>query len=163
MDYRLFALPIVIGLFSWSLWRAFTRGELPPRVGGIRKTEAPIKFWVVVSVYGLAVAVWAAAGVLGIYRVFHPRPLAERIASYYPVAAVRQKVGGHAVLNCAVTSGYGVKDCHVVSESPPAMGFGPAALQISKLVTLPDRDRVGVHPGQVINLPIRFKLPVRKS
>jgi hypothetical protein len=63
------------------------------------------------------------------------------------------------VLHCTVTQAFGVKDCAVTSETPPGMGFGASALQISALYVVPQKDRALAHPGDALNLPIRFKMP----
>jgi TonB family protein len=160
VDWRLLGFPLIAGILVWNLWRAFARGEVWSRGGVVARAKSPILFWIFVAMHGtLLIALLVASAI----HILFPPPLAERIAALYPRAAVAQKVEGHAVLSCTVTPSYGVKDCWVASESPPAVGFGPAAVEIAKLITLSGPDRTHVHPGQSISLPIRFKLPAGKA
>jgi TonB family protein len=160
VDYRLLGIPLVMGFSGWQLWLAFTRGEVSSQYGGpVRRADAPIRFWFTAGAHALLILLFAAVGAVLAWRAIHPPPLEERIAALYPRAAVEQKVEGHAILACTVRPSYGVKDCRVASETPPAVGFGRAAIEIAKLITLPERDRGSTRPGQTINLPIRFKLP----
>jgi protein TonB len=55
------------------------------------------------------------------------RPTARRIADLYPSRALRQGVGGRVQLDCVVQTNYAVA-CSILSETPPGLGFGSAAL-----------------------------------
>jgi hypothetical protein len=144
---------------AWLLWRAITRGEVVGQLGAFTRADAPIGFWLAVSVNALALAVFGAAALLLAWRALVPAPLAQRESALYPTHARAQNVSGLAILRCTVTEAFGVKDCSVTSETPPGLGFGASALQVSALYVLPQKDRARARPGQPINLPIRFKMP----
>jgi protein TonB len=55
------------------------------------------------------------------------RPTARRIAELYPDRAIRQGVGGRVQLDCVVQVNLSVA-CTILSENPPGLGFGRAAL-----------------------------------
>jgi TonB family protein len=158
-NVELLILPVLMGVAVWQLWRARTRGELAARGAIVSRADSPVLFLTGVIIYSAVLVAFATMAVLMAYRALAPLPLAQRMAGYYPSAAAAQKVEGHATLRCRVTPAYGVKDCQVTSETPPSYGFGPAAIQVATLMTLPPADRGKIQPGQFINLPIRFKLP----
>ena len=59
-------------------------------------------------------------------------------------------------VECTIQSGGWVSDCRIISENPPGMGFGAAAL------TAAGRSRVpghvdGARPGQKVQWNIRFR------
>jgi protein TonB len=69
-------------------------------------------------------------------------------------------VEGKAVLGCTVTIVGELKDCVVNSEEPEGMGFGDAALRLSKLFKMhPAKATDGTPTEGHINIPIRFQLP----
>jgi TonB family protein len=55
------------------------------------------------------------------------RPTSRRIADLYPDSAARLGVGGRVDLDCVVTQSLSLT-CRIAAESPPALGFGRAAL-----------------------------------
>lgn len=82
-------------------------------------------------------------------------PGAEDIMRVYPTKALREAVEGIAYLNCTVTGSYYL-DCVEGTETPPGYGFGPAALEISRLFMV-RKNYPGVEPGTEFRLPVRFK------
>jgi TonB family protein len=81
------------------------------------------------------------------------------VATYYPELANDLDLGGFARINCRV-SAYGlVERCRVVSESPPGLGFGRAALRLAPLFRFrPATTLVTAVPSQVV-IPVRFVPP----
>jgi hypothetical protein len=145
---------------AWLLRRAITRGEVMGTFGAVfTRADAPIAFWLTAGVNALTLAVFGAAALVLAWRALVPAPLAQRESALYPTRARTQSASGLVTLHCTVTEAFGVKDCAVTSETPPGLGFGASALQVSALFVLPQKDRARARPGQPINLPIRFKMP----
>lgn len=85
----------------------------------------------------------------------HP-PTEAQLKAAWPVAALRQGLGGQAVLHCTVSPEGGLYDCQVVRETPPNMGFGYAALVMApQFLMIPAK-----HNGQPVlsqvNIPVNF-------
>jgi TonB family protein len=77
----------------------------------------------------------------------------------YPELANDLGLGGHVLLDCRIDSHGAPETCHVVSQSPPAMGFGVAALRLSaKFRFRPAVGLAGPVPSHV-RIPIRFVPP----
>jgi len=77
----------------------------------------------------------------------------------YPELANDLGLGGHVLLECRINSRGTPETCHVVSQSPPAMGFGAAAVRLSaKFRFRPAMGLSGPVPSQV-RIPIRFVPP----
>jgi TonB family protein len=80
-------------------------------------------------------------------------------AKFYPKAAARAHIHGHVDLLCVVEID-GTADCQVTSEDPPGLGFGDAALKISRLFRFVPMQRDGVPvAGGKVNIPIGFTPP----
>ena len=54
------------------------------------------------------------------------------MAKAYPQAAETLAIDGHAVIACEVSAGGEAVDCRVLSEAPEGLGFGNAALTVSR-------------------------------
>jgi protein TonB len=87
------------------------------------------------------------------------KPSADDMARYYPDRAQRNAVNGRATLHCTVNVN-GTVDCSVISEDPPDMEFGSAALKLSRMFKMRPMSRDGAPTaGGTINIPIRFEVP----
>jgi TonB family protein len=85
------------------------------------------------------------------------RPDAKRTAAAYPAAARAAHVGGKAVVECLVGADGHPHDCRVKEETPPGMGFGDAAVQLSQ-ETLFIPKRIDCEPvdGGLVSIPMTF-------
>ena len=50
-----------------------------------------------------------------------------------PQAARAARRAGRASVNCVIRSDTRLEDCRIVSETPPGLGFGEAALRIAPM------------------------------
>ncbi|MBV9995457.1 MAG: TonB family protein [Caulobacteraceae bacterium] len=81
-------------------------------------------------------------------------------AGNYPRAALRARVGGVATMKCKVGGGGELKDCAVVGETPPDMGFGAALLKLSSRFRMKAVTDDGIWTdGLSVVIPIDFSLP----
>lgn len=77
----------------------------------------------------------------------------------FPSEAARNGVEqGSAVLSCAVTAGGVLAGCEVVSETPPGMGFGAAALASTGTAKMRPSTIDGAAVGGRARFTVRFRL-----
>ncbi|ATQ44631.1 hypothetical protein CSW64_20695 [Caulobacter mirabilis] len=137
------------GLAALSLTPSF---QMKPKVVDGRpvrgEVRVPIKF-----------AIRGGMGFAGSTSALVANPLWLRAPTYADVAAVRparagDAVSGHASIRCEVTSANTLDDCKVLMESPPAKGFGAAALKLAeRFELLPVGD---ASKDVYVNLAVRF-------
>jgi len=64
-------------------------------------------------------------------------PLAITRFIDYPARALEQGVSGGATIRCKVGMDASLTDCTIVTETPPGVGFGRAALRAAPLQPIP--------------------------
>jgi protein TonB len=74
----------------------------------------------------------------------------------YPAKALRERVSGHALLDCGVGVAGEPVDCKITEEQPADLGFGEAALKLSRFYRF--RQPCAWEPKR-ITLPIQIILP----
>ncbi|MFT4252175.1 MAG: TonB family protein [Caulobacter sp.] len=86
------------------------------------------------------------------------KPTADQMARYYPDKAQRLEIGGSAIIRCKVGEAGRLTDCEVLKEAPEGIGFGKAALLLSREfeMTPPPPELVGVKD---VTIPITFAAP----
>lgn len=88
------------------------------------------------------------------------RPSGDDIARYYPDRALRLEAEGRATLSCTVNARGTLESCSITAEDPSDMGFGDAAMKLSKLFKMRPQTKDGQPvDGGSVRIPIRFQLP----
>ncbi len=100
----------------------------------------------------------ASGGAIGIGDVNWIRePNARDFARYFPDAALDKGQSGNVVLSCIIGGG-GRLACSVASESPSGLGFGRAAINISRQLRVRGTLRDGSSAeGRELRLPLSFR------
>jgi TonB family protein len=87
-------------------------------------------------------------------------PDGRELSRSYPAMAAALGIEGHVVITCMVNVDGSTRDCRVVSEDPPNLEFGKAALAVAahfkfRPMTL-DGQPV---PDGVVKIPLKFAAP----
>ena len=87
------------------------------------------------------------------------RPTPAQLADAWPAAAKQAGTTGKVLMNCLLAYDGTLKDCRVISETPPGLGFGAAALGLAGAFQLmPVVDGQSATDGRII-IPVRFQPP----
>jgi len=86
------------------------------------------------------------------------KPSVEELQKVWPTAAARKGTDGAAKISCQVNVEGGLHDCTVVSENPPELGFGAAALALAPKFRMRPATLNGVPiEGGTVRIPINWK------
>ncbi|MGH6955999.1 MAG: TonB family protein [Caulobacteraceae bacterium] len=86
-------------------------------------------------------------------------PTSDDLSRVYPSEAMRRRLSGYALLKCTVDAEGYLFDCVVSQETPPGMGFGNAALEITAYMRMKPATNNGVPITSAVQLPINFAFP----
>ena len=88
------------------------------------------------------------------------RPDARAVAASYPKAAGPTRANGKVVISCLVAVDGRTRDCQVVEETPPSLGFADAGLQLAgQMVFVPKRLNCQPVDGAKVVIPFSFMPP----
>lgn len=83
-------------------------------------------------------------------------PRQEDLAAVWPQAAVRKGVDGRVMVRCVVTVEGLLNRCEVLSEDPPGLGYGAAALQLTPQFQMKPQLVNGAPVESTVVVPINF-------
>lgn len=88
------------------------------------------------------------------------QPTGEDIGRHYPKLASRLNIDGRAIVSCRVDSYGALEACAEESAEPSGLGFGEAAMALTKQFRMTPRTVDG-RPveGASVRIPIRFTMP----
>src|ERR1700761_4375622 len=84
------------------------------------------------------------------------KPTFNDMLAAYPAEAARRGQSGLAVIQCVVQTNGLTRNCKVVKETPPDLGFGSAALVVSHTLLFKPRLEDGRPVESEITVPITF-------
>lgn len=91
------------------------------------------------------------------------RPSSESVAEHYPVIAQVLAMQGQVVLSCTVDINGRSTPCAVARESPSALGFGRAALELAETFEFHPAFANGAPKPSEVRLPVTFDLPKEEA
>jgi len=86
-------------------------------------------------------------------------PSEEDLRGMWPAEAWRQQLGGKVRLVCEVDLQGLVQDCAVISEDPPGMGFGSAAMSLTPKFLFRPATVEGQPVTSRVTIPVNFESP----
>ena len=116
--------------------------------------------WALAVIFGLVAASPALADPKPLTDITQAewlhRPSVQDMMAFWPAGARNQN--GRVVMQCIVAAQGTLDGCVVRSETPPGLGFGAAAVAMSKLFLMrpPMRDGVPIE-GAEVSIPINFR------
>ena len=85
------------------------------------------------------------------------KPSGAQLADAYPDRALNLGIAGSATLLCTVGVDGQVRDCQVAAETPKNLGFGAAALRLSRWFKIRPKTEDGqAVDGALVRVPIQF-------
>jgi TonB family protein len=90
------------------------------------------------------------------------KPSAADLQAFYPKAAAALELQGDATITCVVEVSGALSGCALGAESPPELGFGPAALRMASLFKMRSMTEGGAPTrGGRVTIPISFRISPR--
>jgi TonB family protein len=90
------------------------------------------------------------------------KPTGDELLAVWPLKAAQAGLGGKAMIKCIVTTTGLLRNCTVLSETPPGEGFGTAAVVLARtLLMKPAMTATGPVEGEV-SVPINFHKPSKE-
>ncbi len=77
----------------------------------------------------------------------------------YPPAALKARISGAAWIHCNVAIDGKVTDCTIISEDPPGLGFGSAAISLVTRIGSTPKTRDGEPVAGDFQTEVRFSPP----
>ncbi len=87
------------------------------------------------------------------------KPSPEDLYAVFPSAAVERGIDGKAVMECEIALDGSLRACSVVSETPPGIGFGAAALALAPQFKMRPKMENGQFVTSEVRIPISFDSP----
>lgn len=87
------------------------------------------------------------------------KPSGNDMADVLPDKAKQKGLSGHVLLVCRVVEGGRVSDCRVAVETPEGIGYGKAAITLSKRFRMKPVGEGPAQWGGPVRIPIRFFMP----
>ncbi len=85
------------------------------------------------------------------------KPSGAQLADAYPGRALDLGMAGSVTLLCTVGVDGRVRDCKVAAETPKDLGFGPAALRLSRWFRIrPETENGEAIDGALVRVPLQF-------
>lgn len=109
--------------------------------------------------FTLSMAVASVAAGQDSNPVWVRKPSPADLYAVFPTAAVEQGIDGKAVIECEIALDGSLRACSVLSETPPGIGFGPAALALAPQFKMRPKLRDGQLVTSQVRIPINFDSP----
>jgi TonB family protein len=91
-------------------------------------------------------------------------PSGSELEAALPIVTRRVEYSGSAAVRCRVLANGALRECAVISETPPRQGFGQAALTLVRRVNVSPQTVDGQATDQgMIDIPFRFEGPERSD
>ncbi len=84
------------------------------------------------------------------------KPTARQLLAGWPAEAAKRRQGGKALMECVVSIQGALRDCTVVSETPPGLGFGHAAVALSSQFVMTPKMCNGAPRESKVTIPVNF-------